>query len=196
MANIYKSVAIVEKSQIIREGLACLLKVHNLCTKIAKLESLDDWHYVFKDESPEVVIINPDRLKHLDIDKMKEKYKLPDKTLIIGLVYQYFSREIHLMFGNDLIFITDTDDVILGKLQNRHKQGQDGSEKLSDREKDILKLLLKGLSSRETGERLNISPYTVSTHRKNIMDKTGIRSLSGLAVYAILNNITEIDEIN
>jgi DNA-binding NarL/FixJ family response regulator len=96
------------------------------------------------------------------------------------------------------IYITDTEDVILAKLRNKQQKDNDVSscEKLTDREKSVLKLLIKGLSNKEVAEKLTISPHTVITHRKNIVEKTGIRSLSGLAIYAILNNITDIDEIN
>jgi DNA-binding CsgD family transcriptional regulator len=94
-----------------------------------------------------------------------------------------------------LIYITDTEDIILGKIRNKQKKEQDIGEKLTDREKDVLKLLLKGMSNKEVADKLIISPHTVITHRKNIIEKTGIRSLSGLAVYAILHNITDMDEI-
>ncbi len=57
---------------------------------------------------------------------------------------------------------------------------------LSDRELDVLELVAQGLSSKEIGERLNIAVNTVNTHRKSITRKTGIKSVAGLAVYAML----------
>jgi DNA-binding NarL/FixJ family response regulator len=192
---IYKTVAIIEKSNIIKEGLTCLLKSHNICSQIAKLDSIDDWFFVFKDEQPDLIIINPDRLKEMDLDRIRQKIELSDKVPIIGLLYQYFDRTVCNMFAST-IYITDTEDVILGKLRNKQKQEQDSGEKLTDREKDVLKLLLKGMSNKEVADQLAISPHTVITHRRNIVEKTGIRSLSGLAIYAILNHISNIDEIS
>jgi DNA-binding NarL/FixJ family response regulator len=193
----YKTIAIIEKSNIIKEGLTYLLKAHNVCMQIAKLDSIDDWFFIFKDEKPDMIIINPDRLKDTDIDKIRQKIGISDKVPIIGLLYQYFDREVYNMFVST-IYITDTEDIILGKLRNKQKKEQDDEtgEKLTDREKSVLKLLLKGLSNKEVAEKLAISPHTVITHRKNIVEKTGIRSLSGLAIYAILNNITDMDEIS
>ncbi|MDR1594990.1 MAG: helix-turn-helix transcriptional regulator [Prevotellaceae bacterium] len=193
----YKTIAIIEKSNIIKEGLTHLLKAHNVCLQIAKLDSMDDWFFVFKDEKPDLIIINPDRLKDADLDKMRLKIGISDKIPVIGLLYQYFDREIYNMFTST-IYITDTDDVVLNKLRSRQKKDQDAesSEKLTDREKAVLKLLLKGMSNKEVADKLVISPHTVITHRKNIVEKTGIRSLSGLAIYAILNNITDMDEIS
>ena len=52
-------------------------------------------------------------------------------------------------------------------------------------------LVARGLSSKEIADRLHISVHTVSTHRKNITHKTGIRSVAGLAVYAMIHNLME-----
>ena len=57
---------------------------------------------------------------------------------------------------------------------------------LSDREMDVLELVAQGLSSKEISSRLNIAVNTVNTHRKSITRKTGIKSVAGLAVYAML----------
>ena len=57
---------------------------------------------------------------------------------------------------------------------------------LSEREMEVLELVAKGLSSKEIGARLNIAVNTVNTHRKSITRKTGIKSVAGLAVYAML----------
>ncbi len=57
---------------------------------------------------------------------------------------------------------------------------------LSDREQEVLVLVAQGLSSKEIAARLNIAVNTVNTHRKSITKKTGIKSVAGLAVYAML----------
>jgi DNA-binding CsgD family transcriptional regulator len=133
----------------------------------------------------------------MDLDKIRQKIGLSDKIPVIALLYQYFDRDVCNMFPVT-IYITDTEDVILNKLRSKQKKEQDATsgEKLTDREKSVLKLLLKGMSNKEVADKLVISPHTVITHRKNIVEKTGIRSLSGLAIYAILNNITDMDEIS
>ena len=57
---------------------------------------------------------------------------------------------------------------------------------LSDREQEVLELVAQGLSSKEVASKLNIAVNTVNTHRKSITRKTGIKSVAGLAVYAML----------
>ena len=72
---------------------------------------------------------------------------------------------------------------IIKKLK-RVNSGQDG---LSAREIDVLKLVATGLTNKEIADRLNISINTVLSHRKNISSKLGIKSVSGLSVYAMMN---------
>lgn len=67
---------------------------------------------------------------------------------------------------------------------------------LSEREKSIVYYVALGLTANEIAEKLFISSHTVITHRKNISKKLGIKTVSGLTVYAILNNIVSFDEIN
>lgn len=68
-------------------------------------------------------------------------------------------------------------------------------EDLSEREKEILVSVARGLLNKEIADRHNISINTVITHRKNITRKTGIRTVPGLTAYAILNNLIDINEI-
>lgn len=60
---------------------------------------------------------------------------------------------------------------------------------LSTRETDVLRLMAHGLTNKEIADNLNISINTVLSHRKNISAKLGIKSVSGLCVYAMMNGI-------
>lgn len=66
---------------------------------------------------------------------------------------------------------------------------------LSAREIEVLVLLVHGLLNKEVAERLNIGLTTVISHRKRIMEKLNIRSLSGLTIYAVMNGYVEADSI-
>lgn len=68
-------------------------------------------------------------------------------------------------------------------------------EILSAREIEVLVLITKGLINKEIADRLNISLTTVITHRKNITEKLGIKSVSGLTIYAVMNGYIEADRI-
>ncbi len=66
---------------------------------------------------------------------------------------------------------------------------------LSDREKEVLACIVRGLSNKEISARLFISVNTVLTHRKNISRKLDIHSVSGLTIYAIVNHIVNIEDV-
>lgn len=72
---------------------------------------------------------------------------------------------------------------------------QPHQEILSVREIEVLVLIAKGLINKEIADRLNISLTTVITHRKNITEKLGIKSVSGLTIYAVMNGYIEVDRI-
>jgi DNA-binding NarL/FixJ family response regulator len=188
----FKFIAIIEKSHIIREGLTVLLRGNNICQRIGSLEHPDEWLPAFKDIEPDLVIINPDLWQK---SEGKRPGPIGTKTNIVGLIYQYCDKETLMQF-DETIYITDSDEVIVNKLLKLQKQAKlPTMQNLSAREKDVLKLLLHGLSNKEVAEKLTISIHTAIAHRKNIIEKTGIRSLPGLAVYAILNNISDMEEI-
>lgn len=63
---------------------------------------------------------------------------------------------------------------------------------LSDREKEVLVCVAKGMINKEIADHLNISVHTVVSHRKNITAKTDIKTVAGLTIYALLNNLLEL----
>ena len=70
-------------------------------------------------------------------------------------------------------------------------QGHD----LSAREIEVLILITKGLINKEIADKLNISLTTVISHRKNITEKLGIKSVSALTIYAVMNGYISPDSI-
>ena len=72
----------------------------------------------------------------------------------------------------------------------------DATEAISDREKEIIVCLVQGMSNKEIADQLYISVNTVITHRRNIVRKLQIHSLAGLTIYAIVNKLVELKDIN
>jgi DNA-binding CsgD family transcriptional regulator len=78
----------------------------------------------------------------------------------------------------------------------KHPQGEIvDTHELSAREIEVLKLITKGFINKEIAERLNIGLTTVISHRKNITEKLGIKSVAGLTIYAVMNGYIEADSI-
>ncbi len=84
---------------------------------------------------------------------------------------------------------------LMNENQERPADKSTDSE-LTVRERDVLKLVALGHANKEIADKLFISVHTVISHRKNITEKLGIKSISGLTVYAILNKIIDTDQIN
>ncbi len=67
----------------------------------------------------------------------------------------------------------------------------ENENELTQREREILRQVAMGYSNKEIADSLFISIHTVITHRKNITGKLGIKSISGLTVYAIINRLID-----
>jgi regulator of cell morphogenesis and NO signaling len=76
------------------------------------------------------------------------------------------------------------------------EENNSANETLSDREKEIVGCIVKGMTNKEIAQTLFISVNTVLTHRKNISRKLNIHSISGLTIYAIVNKIVKLDEVH
>jgi DNA-binding CsgD family transcriptional regulator len=74
-----------------------------------------------------------------------------------------------------------------------HKDSQ--PKLLSDREIEVMSLIVKGCINKEIADKLNIGMTTVITHRKNIMEKLGLKSVSALTIYAVMHGYVDINKI-
>lgn len=96
---------------------------------------------------------------------------------------------------DEVIDLYDDPSAVVRKLNAALGKRPDSSRvesyELSAREKEILVCVAKGMLNKEIADRYNISIHTVITHRKNITRKTGIKTVAGLTVYALLNNLIE-----
>jgi len=100
---------------------------------------------------------------------------------------------------DEVIMIGDNASKVVKKLEQVLTKPAQGkvvnNQQLSQREIDVLKLLVKGHNTKEISETLFISTHTVVSHRKNISQKLGIKSLAGLTVYAIINEFIQMDDV-
>lgn len=92
---------------------------------------------------------------------------------------------------------------LLAIQQHGHPQGKNMPELpqtlqqkiLTDREIEVMSLIVQGYINKEIADRLNIGLATVVTHRKNIMDKLGMKSVSALTIYAVMHGYVDINKI-
>ena len=91
--------------------------------------------------------------------------------------------------------LTKQEDVSKNISSMVFKGGQDNSEALSDRERDVIIGVVQGLQNKEIADHLCISVNTVITHRRNIARKLQIHSPAGLTIYAIVNGLVDISSV-
>lgn len=189
-------IAIIEPSHIIYEGLANVLLRSEYHFQVYRLENMDELDHPGLKEKIDIVILNPAQVQNNTRHFVQLKRTGPQFKWT-GLIYSYFDKEILSVFDS-LIHITDTPETIISTI---YKQVQDAaqvsenqvSEQITEREMEVLIQLVHGLSNKEIADKLNISVHTVVSHRKNIIQKTGIKSQAGLTIYAISNKIISID---
>ena len=110
-----------------------------------------------------------------------------------------------LLTGFHCICIAVPEDQLLRSLMMLHQKGHpnghhlppsvSNANVLSPREIEVLSLVAQGFINKEIADRLHISLSTVITHRKNIVEKLGIRTVSALTMYAVMNGYVEMDKI-
>lgn len=134
-------------------------------------------------------------------NNLKEFETLKRQTIVLG------NSQMVGNSGFKILDITLPEHELVGNLLHLYQSGHsdrrsshngefhDISETLSTREKDVLKLIVKGFINKEIADKLNISTATVIFHRNNICEKMGTRSISKLTIYAVLSGIVELNDI-
>ncbi|MEG1586672.1 MAG: LuxR C-terminal-related transcriptional regulator [Bacteroidales bacterium] len=108
-----------------------------------------------------------------------------NKTIILTEQSNPSAGFITLRMHTDLSSFVDSLQEVLDKTISATKG--ETQEELSGREVEVLKLITRGLINKEIADELCISLNTVLTHRKNITSKLGIKTVSGLTFYAMMN---------
>ncbi len=195
-----KSVILVSPSEMVARGLEVVLGdsaefrveeiFHDLSRPVeARLRIVD----------PDIVIIDP---TVFDFRSRKEgRGRLADicDSIVIALDVSGLTDDVLRQYDGS-VSIYDRPDEVVRKVRSSMESKQtdsivsDGGE-LSSREKEILVCVAKGMLNKEIADKLNLSIYTVITHRKNITRKIGIKTVAGLTVYALLNNLIDMNSV-
>lgn len=193
-------IIIVEPSYLLSSGLAhCFDDSQNL-TVTVQLDSVERLHEKLYINNPDILIINPLLLLYSDVISLRQIIHDFPNMICMALVSSYVDRNVLKQY-NDVIELNDGKQKVISKIyaslnDSCSNASQTENIELSNRETDVLVAIAKGLTNKEISEQLFISVHTVITHRKNIIKKTGIKSVSGLTVYALLNNLIDESEVN
>lgn len=183
---------------------------------------IEDLGKLSKDEFPDIALVDV-QMKPMNgfelVEILKEKY--PDlkiiilsshyKTSILGYMVKLgvsaflpknsnkktFIEAITMVDKNGVFFTAEDHQMLFTYMNSSAKKKSlfETEDELSEREKDVVKLICQELTNNEIGEKLFISPRTVESHRQRILEKIGAKNTVGIAIYAIVNNIYSLEKI-
>ncbi len=200
---------IVDDHAILLDGIRALLERDELVKVVATAASAEEALELFKTQRPELLITDFNlpgmdglslirRVKKIYPDIKVVVLSMHDETHLVkeilkeGVNAYILKKDSHKelleairQINNGKVFLSDEINKMLIKSLNF----PDDNKLLTDREREILKLIAKEFSNKQIAEELFISERTVETHRKNIFRKTGTSSLVGLIKFAYANNL-------
>lgn len=192
---------VVEPSFIVRNGLVNIINEQPNAIVLRDIEHTNNLFDILNLRKVIVAIVNSNLLRNLSIVEKKKLIAVKSQIFIVALNYSDDEKcEKCEEFIDLSLSLSESQSSITKKIKDIISQFQTDSLQpeivgLSEREITILKDVAMGFSSKEIADKNFISPHTVITHRKNITRKLGIKTVSGLVIYAILNKIIGVDEL-
>lgn len=186
---------IADPSVLIRKGMAAVIRKLELTEIIHEIDQKDDLVKLVNRHKPDILIINPILFKN-DSTQWQFSDRSNMKLILLHPTtpeHLNTACDAHISYLDPQSHIIKILTQLRTTLQEQPSQGN--TDPLSSRETMILKQIALGLTNKEIADKLYISIHTVVTHRKHITQKLGIKSVSGLTVYAILNNLISMDEV-
>ena len=192
-------IAIAESSVILRGGLTAALKrLSNVKMQPIELLSVEALHDCVRTQCPDMLIVNPAFGDYFDVAKFREETS--GKIIrVIALVTSFVDASL-LGKYDESISIFDDLEILSKKIAGlldmvSQEEETDSQDALSQREKEIVICVVKGMTNKEIAEKLFLSIHTVITHRRNISKKLQIHSAAGLTIYAIVNKLVTLSDV-
>jgi len=185
---------IIHESDIIRLGIKEII-VGSTEHHVISIKTIDEI-VDYKDVSDQVMVLISKSTEESQLHLLK---KLLPKTCSLVVVI-IIENALDKATDNE-IHINDSQLLILDKIseierQNFNKTQTSVDFNLSKRELEVLKQIVSGKSNKEIADSLCVSIHTIISHRKNITEKTGIKSTSGLTMYALFKNVIDLSEFD
>ena len=193
-----RPVVLIVPSDIVARGLGSILEEGEFRVR----ENLYDFSRASEARlrilDPDVVIVDP---VVFDFKSRREGRNILADTcdaIVIALDGPSVTEDVLRQYDGS-VSLYDSQPEILRRLRlaldSRQPESASEGNELSAREKEILVCVATGMLNKEIADKFNLSIYTVITHRKNITRKTGIKTVAGLTVYALLNNLIDPSSI-
>ena len=184
---------------IIRGGLTAALKrLPNVKVQPIEFLSVEALSDCLRTQYPEMLIVNPTFGDYFDVNKFREE-TAGKKIRLIALVSSFVDASLLTKY-DESISIFDDLDILSKKIHGllnlaSGEEELDNQETLSQREKEIVICVVKGMTNKEIAENLFLSIHTVITHRRNISKKLQIHRAAALTIYAIVNKLVTLNDV-
>lgn len=189
-------IVIAENSPVIASGFSqCLRRLPGLQVNILEVKTTDDLRECVRAARPDIILANPSFGGLFNPAEWRVNNGSSD-VRIVAIELGKLSKSTSSLF-DEVISVIDDFDTISKKITSLCSPSSTFEEKdsLSQREKEIISLVVRGLTNQEIADKLFLSIHTVITHRRNIARKLEIHSATGLTIYAIVNKIVDISDI-
>lgn len=197
--NASLKIVVAETSAIIRSGLTAVLKrIPNLNAHPIEIASPESLQSYINLHPADIIIINPTFGGWFDLAAFKAEHGKAG-IKYISIVCSVIDQNILKGYDENLAICDDT-EVIAAKINHllhmeEVEEKENEQETLSQREKEIIICVVKGMTNKAIADNLYLSIHTVITHRRNIARKLQIHSPAGLTIYAIVNKLVELNDI-
>lgn len=189
------SIIVAVESYLVRKGLVSILNRVPGVRVSREFDSIEPLKKFMQNPGRDLLVISQ-TLFNETTELFVIGRDLAERTLLLSHNPVTDTKE-----GIPTIDLVSSKDEVLDKIRGFIESRSNGVNQaepngLSPREKTILRLVSLGYTNKHIAKELFLSAHTVITHRKNISNKLGIKSVSALTVYAIVNNIITIEEVN
>ncbi|ADV43378.1 response regulator transcription factor [Bacteroides helcogenes] len=198
--NTSLKIVVAETSVIIRSGLTAVLKrIPNLNAhpiEVSSPESLQNYIHM---HPADIIIVNPTFGGWFDLSAFKAENK-KSGIRYIALVCSVIDNNTLKEYDENFAICDDVDSITskinhLLHTEEEEEEKDNEQECLSQREREIITCVVKGMTNKAIADKLYLSIHTVITHRRNIARKLQIHSPAGLTIYAIVNKLVELSDI-
>ncbi|MDE5543791.1 MAG: LuxR C-terminal-related transcriptional regulator [Bacteroidales bacterium] len=184
---------VVESSDLLYAGLVAMLGQIRAGIRVVRVQDVSRLREQIKREQPDVLFLNPLDGGGETPSKIKANTDRPD-LLCVAFLSDLSSLSVAPEYDAQ-IGIYDSFEQIRDKMEALSPKGTEEEKTLSQREKEIVTYVVKGLTNKQIADKLFLSQHTVVTHRRNIASKLNIHSSAGLTVYAIASKLVRLEDI-
>lgn len=190
-------IVVAETSPVISSGFSfCLRRLPGLQAQTIETHTYPDLINCLRNNPVDIVVVNPNFGGAFAPQHLRETIETSDLK-IVAIEISPIDRPTRSLYDDVVSIVEDLPSMAekMRKLAIGTTESEPDKEPLSTREKEIITLVVKGMTNKEIADRLFLSIHTVMTHRRNIARKLEIHSATGLTIYAIVNHLVDLTEI-